>query len=67
VNGPDRQTVTHRCRCVLYTYSDDGDRCPNPATPDSPFCDQCEDRHRDMLPAVLVGAVPLTLTEGTTP
>jgi hypothetical protein len=46
---PDRRApVLVRCRCVVESAAPDRfapGRCPHDATPDSPFCHHCEDRH----------------------
>lgn len=53
IEPPQRQT-THRCRCILtpplYLRSIAAelardDRCSRNATPDAPFCTECETRH----------------------
>lgn len=54
------RTRRARCRCVATTTDGRGPgRCPHDATPDSPFCTDCETRHPDAGPMVKVDAVPL--------
>jgi hypothetical protein len=58
MNGPLRaETETYSCRCVVLCFNVEG-RCGQPATPDSPFCPDCEDRHPEWADAI-VSVAPL--------
>lgn len=49
----------HRCRCVVVFPSGFRDRCPQTVRiPDAPICDDCEERHRDPEPLVVIELSP---------
>lgn len=71
IEPPRRQDTPPRCRCILtppdpvaaimYDNGDEpGSHCRQPATPDSPFCPDCEARHpNEQRQGFRVTAVPL--------